>query len=102
MTSHSQNRRDFLKATAVLPLAPHAALSAQPKAGANERITMATIGTGGQGTGDMGGFLGFPEVQMVAVCDVVPEHREHAKKIVNERYKNTDCKAYSDFRDVLA
>ena len=63
---------------------------------------MATIGCGSQGTGDMGGFMGFPEVQMVAVCDVVPEHRERAKKNVNDKYKNQDCKAYSDFRDVLA
>ena len=63
---------------------------------------MATIGCGGQGTGDMVGFLGFPEVQMVAVCDVVPQHRDRAKTKVNDRYKNTDCKEYSDFREVLA
>lgn len=62
---------------------------------------MATIGCGGQGRGDMGGFMGFPDVQMVAVCDVVPEHREQARKQVNDRDKNTDCKPYSDFRDVL-
>jgi hypothetical protein len=63
---------------------------------------MATIGCGGQGTGDLAGFLGFPEVRMVAVCDVVPEHRERAKQKVDEKYKNKDCKAYGDFRDVLA
>ena len=34
---------------------------------ASERIVMATIGGGGQGTGDMQGFLGFPQVQVVAV-----------------------------------
>jgi len=63
---------------------------------------MATIGCGGQGTGDMQGFLGFPQVQMVAVCDVVAGHREHARRIVNERYHNQDCKEYNDFREVLA
>jgi hypothetical protein len=63
---------------------------------------MATIGCGGQGTGDMGGFMGFPEVQMVAVCDPVPEHRDRARQKVNDRYKTQDCKAYTDFRDVLA
>src|ERR1043165_605387 len=103
MTTNT-TRRDFLKTAAVPIVTPAAAaaLARQPRPPASERITMATIGTGGQGTGDMGGFLGFPEVQMVAVCDVVPEHRERAKKIVNDRYKNTDCKAYSDFREVLA
>ena len=66
------------------------------------KVACTTIGTGGQGTGDMNGFMGFAEVQMVAVCDPVPEHREKAKSQVNGRYKNSDCKAYSDFREVLA
>jgi predicted dehydrogenase len=50
----------------------------------------------------MQGFLGFPQVQMVAVCDPVASHREHARRIVNDRYHNQDCKDYNDFRDVLA
>jgi hypothetical protein len=87
-------------------LAPSALAAPSPGQGgrppANERITMGTIGCGGQGTGDMGGFLGFPEVQMVAVCDVVPAHRQRAKAIVDRRYGNTDCTAYNDFRDVLS
>ena len=98
-------RRQFLKAAGVAVAAPFvitSSLRAQPRTPANDRIVMATIGTGGQGTGDMNGFLGFPEVQMVAVCDPVPEHREKARSIVNGRYKNSDCKAYSDFREVVA
>jgi predicted dehydrogenase len=63
---------------------------------------MGTIGCGGQGTGDMNGFLGFPEVQMVAVCDPVAGHREHARHDVNSRYKTDDCKTYNDFRELLA
>jgi hypothetical protein len=95
-------RRHFLKTAAAGALvAPAVAVGAQRRP-ANERITMATIGCGGQGTGDMVGFLGFPEVQMVAVCDVVPQHRDRAKTKVNERYKNTDCMEYGDFREVLA
>jgi hypothetical protein len=98
-------RRQTLQALgglAVPLVVPASALGREDRAAPSDRITMATIGCGGQGTGDMGGFMGFPEVQMVAVCDVVPEHRERAKAKVNEKYKNTDCKAYSDFRDVLA
>ena len=98
-------RRQFLKAAGAAVAAPFvitSSLKAQPRTPANERIVMATIGTGSQGTGDMNGFLGFPEVQMVAVCDPVPEHREKARSIVNGRYKNSDCKAYNDFREVLA
>jgi hypothetical protein len=62
---------------------------------------MGTIGTGGQGTGDMIGFMGFPEVQMVAVCDPVLEHRENARQRVNQNYSNQDCQSYNDFREVL-
>src|SRR5437763_270950 len=78
-TTSMTTRRDFLKTAAAVPIlapATAAALARQPKVAANERITMATIGTGGQGSGDMGGLMSFPQVQMVAVCDVVPEHRE--------------------------
>jgi hypothetical protein len=101
----SISRRSFLKTAAVgaAPLIiPSTALGQGGKPAASDRIVMATIGTGGQGTGDMGGFMGFPEVQMVAVCDVVPEHRDRAQQRVNDKYGNKDCKAYSDFREVLA
>jgi hypothetical protein len=102
MRSPRSTRRTFLKSAAATTLLAPAIASGARKQPANDRIVMATIGCGSQGTGDMGGFMGFPQVQMVAVCDVVPEHRERAKQKVNERYKNKDCKAYSDFRDVLA
>jgi predicted dehydrogenase len=62
---------------------------------------MATIGCGGQGTGDMHGFINYGEVQMAAVCDPVKAHRERAQTQVNDRYKNKDCSIYSDFREVL-
>jgi Oxidoreductase family, NAD-binding Rossmann fold len=100
------SRRRFLQtagsAIAVPYVITSSALGAGARLAASERIVMATIGCGGQGTGDMQGFLGFPQVQMVAVCDVVASHRENARRIVNERYHNQDCKEYNDFREVLA
>ena len=59
--------------------------------GANDRITMGAIGLGGRGRGDMGGFLGRKEVQVVAVCDVVGSHMKQAKDMVDKRYKSKDC-----------
>ncbi|MBL8798318.1 MAG: Gfo/Idh/MocA family oxidoreductase [Planctomycetia bacterium] len=103
--SHRPNRRRFLQAAgaASLPLVlPGVSVGQGGRPAPSERIVMATIGTGGQGTGDMSGFMGFGDVQMVAVCDVVPEHRERARQRVNDKYGNQDCKAYSDFREVLA
>jgi predicted dehydrogenase len=67
----------------------------------SDRIVMGCIGMGGQGTGDMRGFLGKREAQVVAVCDVDKKHRDQAKKIVDEKYGNSDCKTYLDFRDLI-
>lgn len=50
----------------------------------------------------MRGFLGFPEVRMVAVCDPVPGHRENARNVVDKHYDAEDCSAHNDFREVLA
>jgi predicted dehydrogenase len=67
----------------------------------SNRITLGCIGMGGQGTGNMRGFLGKNEVRVLAVCDVDKNHRDQAKKIVDEKYGNSDCKAYLDFREVI-
>jgi predicted dehydrogenase len=91
-------RRGFMKTAAIAAAVP---MFVNSKAfGANDRITMGCIGLGGRGTGDMGGFLGFKNVQVVAVCDVVDAHCQRAKKKVDDRYKTKDCKGYVDFRDI--
>ena len=69
---------------------------------ASERIVMGCLGVGSQGTGNMRGFLGKKDVQVVAVCDVDRNHRERAKKLVNDRYGNSDCRTYLDFRELIA
>jgi len=91
-------RRDFMKKAAIAAAVPMFVNSAA--FGANDRIVMGCIGMGGQGRGDMGGFLGFKQVQVVAVCDVVGRHRDKAKAIVDSRYNSKDCKSYVDFRDI--
>jgi predicted dehydrogenase len=116
------NRRTFLRS---LPLAaapafvPAFALGQAERPSAGNRITMAVIGTGNQGTGDMRGFLRDPRVQIVAVCDVnrmSPGYwngaiggREPARSIVEWHYARDKrsgtfkgCDMYEDFRDVLA
>lgn len=102
MRTHQRiTRRGFLKTTAAAAFSAPLVLKSRVF-GANDRIVMGCIGLGGQGTGDMQGYLGFEEVQVVAVCDVIKEHRDKAKAIVDAKYKNSDCTAYNDFRDVLA
>jgi len=70
--------------------------------GANNRITMGCIGMGGRGRGDMRAILGFSEVRVVAVCDVVSSHCNMAKAMVDRRYGNNECKSYNDFREIIA
>jgi len=103
------NRRQFLKSATVAAASaagfpyfvPSAALGQAGRVAPSERIVMACIGVGSQGTGNMRGFLGKKEVQIVAVCDVDKGHRDQAKKRVDDRYGNSDCKACLDFRDVV-
>ena len=100
------NRRRFLGMAGSMIAMPYvitsSALGAGGRAPASDRIVMATIGCGGQGIGVMQGLLGFRQVQMVAVCDPVTSHREHARRIVCDHYENKDCKDCNDFREVLA
>ncbi|MHC4544511.1 MAG: Gfo/Idh/MocA family protein [Planctomycetota bacterium] len=104
------NRRSLLKKAVGVSIAavgfPYVvASSALGKAGsvaASNRIVMGCIGVGGQGTGNMRGFLGKADVRVVAICDVIENRRQKAKGIVDRRYGDKGCAAYNDFRDVLA
>ncbi len=106
MKDHRQNRisrRDLIggaAAAAALTILPRPAAAA-PAIAANDRINLACIGVGDQGTRDMKTFLDKPDVHIVAICDVDENHRNRARDIVNERYGNKDCATYNDFREML-
>ena len=108
--ARSSNRRDFLKATSALGVAavsaPYVitskALGDSVTPPASDRIVMGGIGIGNMGTGDMNGFIGRPDVQYVAVCDVRQKWREEAKHRADQKYGTNDCTAYIDFRELLA
>ena len=105
------SRRRFVQGLAAAGAIGPTILSSLPKAraAANERLTLGMIGVGTMGRGHVGRFLGYGDVQIVAVADVVAERREHSKKRVEEHYaKQTGkesyrgCAAYNDFRELLA
>jgi hypothetical protein len=97
----AMTRRVFLTRTTLAGCAAFPLLASTRVFGANDRIVMAGIGMGGQGRGGLGGFLSFKDVQVVEVCDVVPDHRAQAKNMVDRTYGNTDCRAVGRYRDVL-
>ena len=105
----SLNRRQFLTGAATTAAAlalpsiiPARALGADGHVAPSNRIVMASIGTGNMGTGDLRDFLTFPEVQVVAVCDVDGARLTRAKGLVDAQYANQSCAATGDFREVLA
>jgi predicted dehydrogenase len=93
-------RRGFLRKSAAATMAAPMIVNSKVF-GANDRFTLAGIGMGGQGRGDLGGFLQFKELQVVAVCDVVDGHCNQARDMVNAHYGNQDCRTYRDFREII-
>ncbi len=98
-------RRRFLGAAAACAapaFVPASALGLREATAANSRIAMGAIGVGGRGSADLGTALHEPDVQVLAVCDVSKGRRDAAKRTVDQRYGNSDCAAYVDFRELLA
>ena len=107
--SMTLSRRRFLKqvtmgvsALALPYYIPASALGRDGYVPPSERIVMGGIGMGGRGSYDLGCMLAEPDVQWVAVCDVVKGKREAAKNTVDGKYGNKDCAAYGDMRQLLA
>src|SRR5262245_53626261 len=99
-------RRDVLKGAAAAVAIPYvitsSALGNDERAPASDRIVMAGIGIGNMGRGDQGAFLGRGDVQYVAASDVRKDARDHSKGTVDGKYQNSDCRIYTDFREIMA
>ncbi len=124
------SRRSFLgglSAATAFTIVPRHVLGGEGNVAPSDKTTLAGIGVGGQGLQNMQAFLEFPEIQVVAVCDVNRESggylswnwtqgkeqrtagREPARRLVDEHYAKQresgtyrGCRAYSDFRELLA
>lgn len=76
----------------------------------SNRVTIGMIGMGRQAYySNVKSFLGFPDVQVVAACDVDAWRLENARKAVEDRYAKDraagtfrGCGTFRDFRDLLA
>jgi len=87
-------RRDFSRTA--IALGASSALSAARVAGANEKIRVALIGSGGRGREDWGNFLKESDVEPVVVCDVYDGSREKGLAMTSGRATSA-----KDFREVL-
>ena len=104
-------RRGFVRGVAAATVAapiivPGSVLGGDEKEAPSERLTLGFIGIGKMNRGHLGRFLGYSDVQVLAVCDVDTTRREHAKKTVEDRYSKDatykGCDAYVDYRELIA
>ncbi len=107
MHTKKLTRRDFIRkgsaagaALSIPSIVPASALGRDGRTAASERLVMGGIGLGGRGSSDLKWLLGEEEVQFVAVCDVRRNRREAAKKAVDDKYGNKDCRPYRDMRNL--
>ena len=99
-------RRDFCRAATAALAAPcvvtSGALGGDGRPPASERVVTGYLGVGPRGLLNLREQLSCPQAQVVAVCDVWAGLRRRAKGVVDAHYQNGDCRAYHDFRDLLA
>ena len=93
-----QSRRQFLKQALVAGTALSLpAVSYSRVLGANDRLRIASIGTGGKGWSDLTATAASPKVQVVALCDI-DESMEHLGRAA-EKYP--EAKRFTDWRVLL-
>ena len=98
------SRRFFLKSIAASAAAAPFILPSHVWAaptGPNSKLTIGFIGMGIQMRGLLNTFIGRQDTQVVAICDVDTNRRNAAKKRVDDFYKNNNCAAYNDFREII-
>ncbi len=108
--SPSLNRRGFLKKAGAAAagmvgfpyLVRSSALGLAGAIAPSNRITVGCVGVGWQGGSNMGAFLAESDAQVTAVCDIDRTHLNDARNQVNGRYQNSDCRTYTDFRELMA
>lgn len=96
--SHRTSRRSFLKHAAVTgATVTLSAASWERVLGANDRLRIASVGTGGKGWSDLTATAATPKVQVVALCDI-DESKDH---LGNAAEKFPDAKKYTDWRKLF-
>jgi predicted dehydrogenase len=109
MKDSDTNRRQFLKSlggaalgTAGFPyIVPSSVLGANGAVPPSEKVAMGFIGVGSMGGGHLRTFLGYDDVQAVAVSDLREMFRQKAVERVERHYGGKGFKTYRDFRELL-
>jgi len=117
-SNYPHTRRNFLKGAAASLAFPtiisSTALGKGDKPVPSERITLGVVGFGARAQQVMLEFFKQPDSQFLAVCDVHDYHYRDlepnmrkplgwkaGKEMVDTKYGNTDCKAYTDAWEIF-
>ncbi|MFH0989989.1 MAG: Gfo/Idh/MocA family oxidoreductase [bacterium] len=106
----ARGRRTFLKKAAAATIGtigfplfiPSTALGRLGAVPPSDRIAIGCIGVGGMGMSNLNSFLGKPDAEIVAICDVDRNHREKARATIQEKSGKKGCVSYNDFRELIA
>lgn len=98
--THFSRRHFLLSATATLALPSISSLAANSTS-ANSKIQLGVIGIGPRCRYVLNGMFKFADVRCVAIADVQASRRTAGKALVDGFYKDTHCKLYRDFRELL-
>jgi predicted dehydrogenase len=104
---HSRiSRRHFIAASAAAVAAPTfipaSALGQAGRRAPSERIVVGIVGWGMMGPGNTKGLMTEADCQVVAACDLDTRPLQQAVNAINKHYGNSDCKAYHDYREMMA
>lgn len=108
-TPTQSTRRQFLQSAAAASavssfatVVPSQALGRDGATAPGEIISLGVVGIGPRCTYDLTAMLKLSDVRCVAISEVQASRAAAGKKLVDEHYGNTDCKLYTDFREMLA
>ncbi|MHC4198513.1 MAG: Gfo/Idh/MocA family protein [Planctomycetota bacterium] len=97
-------RREFLgraaAAAGAAAILPARVLAGPGRNSPSKQITLGFIGVGTQGMGNLKTFMSQADAKALAVCDVDAGRLGRARNAVNGKYRNQDCGAYNDFREI--
>ncbi|MEO9589966.1 Gfo/Idh/MocA family protein [Rhodopirellula bahusiensis] len=95
---HVKNRRSFMKSAAIAGSAiTLPALQYSRVYGANDRLQIASVGTGGKGWSDLLGVAASPQVEVAGLCDI----DSSAKHLGQAADRFTAARQYDDWRQLL-
>src|SRR5205814_5501983 len=105
ITSKVSRRRFIAAAAAAIAaptLIPAGALGKDGRPAPSDRIVIGIAGWGMMGPTNTKGLMAEKDCQVVAACDLDKRPLNQAVDAINKHYDNTDCKAYHDYREMMA